>query len=127
MCIDWGYVAGFFDGEGYCNFHPGLVIVFYQNDRRPLDAIKSFLKKYEISSCLYPVIRVNSKRHPNKGWRLCIYGIENVYSFLWHVKDIVIVKDENVLAIMAEIERRSQLAREGKLKRWNNHYAEIGG
>jgi len=49
MKMDWGYVSGFFDGEGTVNPPLGQKrgygrVCFYQNDRAVLEEIKFFLE-----------------------------------------------------------------------------------
>jgi intein-encoded DNA endonuclease-like protein len=59
MKIDWGYVAGFFDGEGCVSQQDTFSSAVWigQKYRPVLDEIKQFLDKEEIVCKVYPSVR----------------------------------------------------------------------
>jgi len=88
--MNWSYLAGFFDGEGYCDCrrysgHLKSVFTIGQNDKLVLKEIKEFLRMQKIYKVfIYPAKSV--------GWILQVGNREEVRKILTHLKPICLVK-----------------------------------
>jgi len=90
--MDWNYIAGYFDGEG--NLHVTKVrgkgayhlqIRIYSSDDKSLNAIQKYLN--------YGKIYLRKKTGVGE---LIIHKKEDCFNFLKNVKDLVILKQEQV-------------------------------
>lgn len=102
--MNWGYVTGFFDGEGSVYLMKrryqkrAIRIDISQKDIRPLLAIATFLKCKNINS----TIREHGK--PTEMKKLSIIRQKDAFNFLKKIKDIAIVKKEKIAEVINYVE-----------------------
>lgn len=94
--VNWAYVAGFFDGEGNINVAKHRISI-YQNDIRPLNAIKEFFAKNGIVTYVYtrPTPRRTNFDVKDTCSVLRFCGQPDVKKFLRGVLPYLIVKKQD--------------------------------
>lgn len=103
----WAWLAGFFDGEGYCNVHHGANdnqarIQISNTDKRPL---------FEICERLgYGSVTTQDKSKQNLNWNRCWYwGVTNAYGILWtldNMQPYLRVRDNRLKLVVEHYSKR---------------------
>lgn len=106
--MDWGYVSGFFDGEGTIDIGEGLQangigirrkfrLAWYQNSREVLDEIGLFLKSQGIESIVREHTRPDRIALGHAGsFQLVVTGFLNCWKVLSSMDGYLIVKEEKM-------------------------------
>jgi len=101
--MNWSYIAGFFDGEGYCKKQGKYsVIQITQKDKGILEQIQHFIG--------YGHIYRKDKKLEYKGYDLRINKRKDCINFIKNIKLFSIVKKRNLeeleFSILEDMERR---------------------
>jgi hypothetical protein len=92
VMVNWGYVAGFFDGEGNINERHGTISI-YQNDLHSLNAINQFCISKGIRRPYWLVKESGFRRDGAKRCNVLQYGSKkDILIFLNGVLPYLIVK-----------------------------------
>jgi len=110
MVMDWGYIAGFFDGEGsIVPIYPGgksYRVSFAQTTKEVLELIAEYLEQYGIHTWI--TTKKPSKQYPNNiGYHLAFSKSTGVRLFLEAIEDKVIVKKKLVVEVLENLTTKS--------------------
>lgn len=124
--LDWGYVAGFFDGEGCVDCREGRQVTgtirrqfrlkIYQNQREVLDTIRDFLSENGIVSRVEVHLRPDRLKKGHQGlFALVVNGASDVYRMLLRMEKYLIVKREEADYVIEWLEELRDEALAGRL------------
>jgi hypothetical protein len=124
--ISWAYVAGFFDGEGCVDCRVGRQtrgtirrqsrLKIYQNRREVLDAIVTFLEIEGIKATVEIHHRPDRLKKGHSGsFALAVNGVANVYKMLYAMLPYLIVKNDEAIKAVEDIEERMAEIMEGTI------------
>lgn len=124
--MGWAYVAGFFDGEGCVDCRVGRQVTgtprrqsrlkIYQNNREVLDAIVTFLEIEGIKAIVEVHARPDRIKKGHGGsFALAVNGVANVYKMLYGMLPYLIVKNEEAVAAVEDIEERMAQIMDGTI------------
>ena len=99
--MNWDYIAGFVDGEGsIVKRKKGYNLLISQTNAEVLENIRDFVG----SGYVYALAK--RKRHWRDAWLYSAGGYKETHFMLTHIVDKLIVKKEEALAAINELEVR---------------------